>query len=66
MLFRPFGQCAEFLTIETITDSLMPCVVSCFFFQHVSLFAGFLMVFPIFKSAKTIVWIFLCVMYIIR
>lgn len=23
---RPFGQCAEFLTIETITDSLMPCV----------------------------------------
>eukprot|EP00794_Sanderia_malayensis_P010838 gene10838-11990_t len=24
---RPFGQCAEFLTLKTIKDSLMPCVL---------------------------------------
>ena len=28
---RPFGQCAEFLSVKTIEDSLMPCVVSIVF-----------------------------------
>ena len=32
--FRPFGQCAEFLTVETITDSLMPCVVGLSFISR--------------------------------